>query len=66
MSSCVLIVEDDAAVRELLTFHLTQAGFRTLEAASAAQAWPLADQAEHPHDVRDDVMKVLVECVHAV
>jgi DNA-binding response OmpR family regulator len=46
MSSCVLIVEDDAAVRELLTFHLTQAGFRTLEAASAAQAWPLADQAD--------------------
>jgi DNA-binding response OmpR family regulator len=46
MSSCVLIVEDDAAVRELLTFHLTRAGYRTLKAGSAAEAWTLADDAD--------------------
>jgi DNA-binding response OmpR family regulator len=46
MSSCVLIVEDDSALRELLAFHLQQAGYRTLEAATAAEAWPLADEAD--------------------
>lgn len=46
MSNCVLIVEDDAAVRELLSFHLTQAGFRILEAATGSEAWLLADEAD--------------------
>jgi len=35
----ILVVEDETAVRELLTFHLTQAGFRVLEAATAEEAW---------------------------
>ncbi len=38
MSSRVLIVEDDMAVRELLAFHLSQAGFEVSEVTTTAQA----------------------------
>lgn len=34
----VLIVDDEAAIREMVVFALLRAGFRTLEAADAAQA----------------------------
>lgn len=39
MSARVLVVEDDATVRDLLAFHLTRAGFKVLEAENAAEAW---------------------------
>jgi DNA-binding response OmpR family regulator len=42
----VLVVEDEAGVRELLAFHLSQAGFRVREAASAQEAWQLVDEAD--------------------
>ncbi|MDQ3397129.1 MAG: response regulator transcription factor [Deinococcota bacterium] len=35
----VLVVEDEGAVRELLAFHLRQAGFGVVEAATAGEAW---------------------------
>jgi len=44
MSAAVLIIEDDESVSELLAFHLSQAGFRTLVAATAQQGW---EQLEH-------------------
>jgi len=39
MSAAVLIIEDDESVRELLAFHLSQAGFRTFAAATAQEGW---------------------------
>lgn len=42
----VLLVEDEAAVRELLAFHLNKAGFSVLEAGSAAEADELAAAAD--------------------
>src|SRR5690554_5624078 len=42
----VLLVEDEAAVRELLAFHLGRAGFSVLEAGSAAEADELAADAD--------------------
>jgi DNA-binding response OmpR family regulator len=39
MSTKVLVVEDDDALRELLSFHLAQAGFKVTEAASVSEAW---------------------------
>lgn len=39
VSSQVLIIEDDASVRELLAFHLSQAGFHVTEAGGAEEAW---------------------------
>ncbi len=42
----VLLVEDEAAVRELLAFHLGKAGFNVLEAASTAEADDLAQGAD--------------------
>jgi DNA-binding response OmpR family regulator len=42
----VLVVEDEAGVRELLAFHLSQAGFRVREAASAQEAWQLVDEVD--------------------
>ena len=41
----VLIVEDDDALRELLAFHLSQAGFKVLEAVNVAEAWERYKQA---------------------
>ncbi len=38
-SSTVLVVEDDEGVRELIAYHLSRAGFRVLEAATAGAAW---------------------------
>ncbi|MCK6407024.1 MAG: response regulator [Rhodocyclaceae bacterium] len=35
----ILIVEDDPAVRELISVNLTHAGFGTVEAEDAEQAW---------------------------
>ena len=45
MSATVLVVEDDENLRELLNFHLVQAGFSVLEAASLQGAEPLLDSA---------------------
>ena len=42
----VLVVEDDATVRELVTFHLSRSGFRVLEAADAHGASALVDEAD--------------------
>lgn len=39
MNARILVVEDDLAVRDLLTFHLSQAGFIVVEAEDASQAW---------------------------
>jgi two-component system, OmpR family, response regulator RegX3 len=41
----VLLVEDDDALRDLLTFHLSQAGFKVIEAVTVAQAWEHYKQA---------------------
>ncbi len=35
----VLVVEDEGAVRDLIAFHLAQAGFRVLEADTLQGAW---------------------------
>ena len=35
----VLVVEDDATVRELVAFHLQRAGFDVVEASDASTAW---------------------------
>lgn len=37
----ILIVEDEAAIREMLNFTLIQAGFNVIEASNAEQAWNL-------------------------
>ena len=42
MSAQILVVEDEPAVRELVAFHLTQAGFRVTEADTLADADPHA------------------------
>lgn len=39
MNTNVLVVEDDDALRDLLTFHLSQAGFKVIEAATVSEAW---------------------------
>lgn len=46
MSTHVLLVEDEVGVRELLSFHLSQAGFRVLEATSTAEAWEGVSRAD--------------------
>ena len=46
VSAQVLVVEDEAAVRELLAFHLSRAGFRVREAATAGEAWAHLDEAD--------------------
>ncbi|MEM7734610.1 MAG: response regulator transcription factor [Deinococcota bacterium] len=46
MSASVLIVEDDESVRELLAFHLSQAGFRTNTAATAKEGWDLVSSVD--------------------
>lgn len=42
----ILIVEDEASVRELLSLHLERAGFRTLGAGTAADGWRGLDAAD--------------------
>lgn len=39
MSATVLVVEDDDGLRELLSFHLSQAGFAVLAVSNLAAAW---------------------------
>lgn len=39
-TATLLLVEDDATVRELVTHHLEQAGFEVVAADSAESAWP--------------------------
>lgn len=39
MNATVLVVEDDDGLRELLGFHLSQAGFSVLAVATLAAAW---------------------------
>lgn len=39
MSVLVLVIEDELAVRELLGFHLAQAGFRVREVGTLQDAW---------------------------
>jgi two-component system phosphate regulon response regulator PhoB len=34
----ILVVEDEPAIREMITFHLTRAGYETLEAADCREA----------------------------
>ena len=46
MSAHILVVEDELAVRELLSFHLTQAGFRVTEAETLAEAWEGVSEAD--------------------
>lgn len=46
LSSTVLLVEDEAAVRELLAFHLGRAGFSVLEAGSTREAEQLMAEAD--------------------
>ena len=45
MSTKVLVVEDDDGLRELLSFHLSQAGFSVLAAPTLAAAWAGVDKA---------------------
>jgi DNA-binding response OmpR family regulator len=35
----VLLIEDDEAIRELVTFHLTRSGIEVIEAADATAGW---------------------------
>jgi DNA-binding response OmpR family regulator len=42
-SGTVLVVEDDATVRELVGFHLSRAGFDVVEAPDASSAWQRLD-----------------------
>lgn len=44
--SRILVVEDEAVVRELIGFHLKHAGFAALEAAHAAEGWSLLPEAD--------------------
>ncbi len=44
-SEHILVVEDDAELRFILMAHLQAAGFRTLEATTAAQAYAVASEA---------------------
>ncbi|CAN5732064.1 response regulator transcription factor [soil metagenome] len=39
MNATVLVVEDDDGLRELLSFHLSQAGFSVVTAPTLAAAW---------------------------
>lgn len=46
MSATVLIIEDDESVRDLLAFHLSQAGFHTHVAATAHEGWEQVEVAD--------------------
>jgi CheY-like chemotaxis protein len=41
----ILVVEDDAAIRELVAFHLQRSGIEVIEAADADAAWRALDGA---------------------
>ena len=49
--SCVLVVEDDPAIRLLAVDILSDAGFETKEAGDAAQALEVLNNSEHKIDV---------------
>jgi CheY-like chemotaxis protein len=49
--SCVLVVEDDPAIRLMAVDILSDAGFETLEAGDAAQALEALNNSEHKIDV---------------
>ena len=40
----ILLVDDDKLVREVLSVHLTDAGFLPVQASSAAEAWQLLNE----------------------
>ncbi|NCN44169.1 MAG: phosphate regulon transcriptional regulatory protein PhoB [Piscirickettsiaceae bacterium CG_4_9_14_3_um_filter_43_564] len=40
-TQCILVVEDEAAIRDMLSFTLTAANYRVLEAPNAEQGWQL-------------------------
>lgn len=42
----MLVLEDDDAVRELVSFHLRRASFQVIEADSATSAWPSVGNAD--------------------
>jgi DNA-binding response OmpR family regulator len=42
----IVIVEDDAAIRELVAFHLKRSGIEVIEAADAAAGWLALDGAD--------------------
>jgi CheY-like chemotaxis protein len=42
----VLVVEDDPAVRELVSLHLARAGFDVEEAPTAARAWEIVHRVD--------------------
>lgn len=42
----ILVVEDEVAVRDLITFHLSQAGFAVLEADTLQAAWEKVEEAD--------------------
>ena len=46
VSGRVLVVEDDASVRELVGFHLARSGFEVVEAEDAASAWQQLDDVD--------------------
>lgn len=46
MNPQVLVIEDELAVRDLLAFHLAQAGFRVSEAGTLEEAWALVAEAD--------------------
>jgi two-component system cell cycle response regulator len=50
----VLIIEDDASQREVLSLRLSSQGFRTIQAASAMEGLRLAEQ-RRPHLVLLDI-----------
>ncbi len=45
-TATVLVVEDDDAVRELVAYHLSRAGFHVLEAADAGAGWRQLERAD--------------------
>jgi DNA-binding response OmpR family regulator len=44
--SCVLVVEDELAIREVVTHHLSQAGFTVIACATALEAWRAVSQVQ--------------------
>ncbi len=45
--SKILIVDDEADIREILSFNLTNEGYQIMEVASAEQAWELLNEDIH-------------------
>lgn len=45
---CILIVEDEAAIRDMLNFTLSTAEYTVVEASSAEQGWQLLNEGDVP------------------